>query len=141
MAEPRAGVELMIPLTIDDTLCPPERMSPAVCQHVGAGIAEGRSGTTSRGGRDLMIATWIVTRRGFACRRDRRQILSPLDLESEFGCGRRYFSWRADAQYVLGAADARATAICAAVEGIYHCGSGAHPGGGVHRRPGHNAAR
>jgi phytoene dehydrogenase-like protein len=25
--------------------------------------------------------------------------------------------------------------------GLYHCGSGAHPGGGVTGAPGHNAAR
>jgi phytoene dehydrogenase-like protein len=27
------------------------------------------------------------------------------------------------------------------VKGLYHCGSGAHPGGGVSGLPGHNAAR
>jgi len=27
------------------------------------------------------------------------------------------------------------------LKGLYHCGSGAHPGGGVTGAPGHNAAR
>jgi phytoene dehydrogenase-like protein len=27
------------------------------------------------------------------------------------------------------------------LRGLYHCGSGAHPGGGVSGAPGHNAAR
>jgi len=27
------------------------------------------------------------------------------------------------------------------IAGLYHCGSGAHPGGGVTGAPGHNAAR
>ena len=27
------------------------------------------------------------------------------------------------------------------IEGLYHCGAGAHPGGGVSGAPGHNAAR
>jgi phytoene dehydrogenase-like protein len=37
---------------------------------------------------------------------------------------------------VLGYADYRGP-----LKGLYHCGSGAHPGGGVTGAPGHNAAR
>ena len=31
--------------------------------------------------------------------------------------------------------------IAARCTGLYHCGSGAHPGGGVTGAPGHNAAQ
>ena len=37
---------------------------------------------------------------------------------------------------MLGHADYRGP-----LKGLYHCGSGAHPGGGVTGAPGHNAAR
>jgi phytoene dehydrogenase-like protein len=37
---------------------------------------------------------------------------------------------------MLGHADYRGP-----VEGLYHCGAGAHPGGGVTGAPGHNAAQ
>ena len=40
------------------------------------------------------------------------------------------------ARPALGYADYRAP-----LTGLYHCGSGAHPGGGVTGAPGHNAAR
>jgi phytoene dehydrogenase-like protein len=40
------------------------------------------------------------------------------------------------ARPALGYADYRAP-----LKGLYHCGSGAHPGGGVTGAPGHNAAR
>ena len=40
------------------------------------------------------------------------------------------------ARPMLGHADYRGP-----LKGLYHCGSGAHPGGGVTGAPGHNAAR
>ena len=40
------------------------------------------------------------------------------------------------ARPALGYADYRGP-----LKGLYHCGSGAHPGGGVTGAPGHNAAR
>ena len=40
------------------------------------------------------------------------------------------------ARPALGYADYRSP-----LKGLYHCGSGAHPGGGVTGAPGHNAAR
>ena len=40
------------------------------------------------------------------------------------------------ARPMLGHADYRGP-----LKGLYHCGAGAHPGGGVTGAPGHNAAR
>jgi len=69
--------------------------------------------------------------------------LSPADLEREFGLvGGDIFHgvlaldqlWAA--RPLLGYADYRGP-----VEGLYLCGSGAHPGGGVTGAPGHNCAR
>jgi len=72
-----------------------------------------------------------------------RQILSPLDLERQFGLlggdifhGALTLNQLFSARPMLGHADYRGP-----LKGLYHCGSGAHPGGGVTGAPGHNAAR
>jgi phytoene dehydrogenase-like protein len=72
-----------------------------------------------------------------------RQALSPLDLERQFGLlggdifhGALTLNQLFSARPMLGHADFRGP-----IKGLYHCGSGAHPGGGVTGAPGHNAAR
>ena len=74
---------------------------------------------------------------------EHRQTLSPLDLERRFGItGGNIFhgEMSVDQMFVLrplaGFANYRTP-----IQGLYLCGSGAHPGGGVMGAPGHNAAR
>ena len=71
-----------------------------------------------------------------------RQVLSPLDLERRFGLvdgdifhGQLTLDQLFSARPVLGHADYRMP-----VPGLYLCGAGAHPGGGVTGLPGRNAA-
>ncbi|HET6781164.1 MAG TPA: hypothetical protein VFH67_03615, partial [bacterium] len=70
-------------------------------------------------------------------------VLSPLDLERDFALtGGDIFHGEMTLDHLLfmrpvpGWADYRTP-----VRGLYLCGSGAHPGGGVMGAPGHNAAR
>jgi phytoene dehydrogenase-like protein len=72
-----------------------------------------------------------------------RQILSPLDLERKFGLiggdifhGRMSLDQLFSARPVLGNGAYRSP-----IKGLYMCGSGTHPGGGVTGAPGHNAAQ
>ncbi len=72
-----------------------------------------------------------------------RQTLSPFDLEQRFGItGGNIFhgEMSLDQMFVMrplaGWAKYRTP-----IQGLYLCGSGAHPGGGVMGAPGHNAAR
>ncbi|HVO97504.1 MAG TPA: NAD(P)/FAD-dependent oxidoreductase [Bryobacteraceae bacterium] len=71
-----------------------------------------------------------------------RQTLTPLDLERRFGItGGNIFhgEMSLDQMFVLRPAAGWAK-YRTPVKGLYLCGSGAHPGGGVMGAPGHNAA-
>ena len=72
-----------------------------------------------------------------------RKALTPLDLERDFGLiggdifhGAMTLDQIFSARPMLGYADYRSP-----VAGLYLCGSGTHPGGGVTGAPGHNAAK
>jgi len=72
-----------------------------------------------------------------------RQTLTPLDLERRFGLtGGNIFhgEMSLDQMFVLRPAAGWAK-YRMPLKGLYLCGSGAHPGGGVMGAPGHNAAR
>jgi phytoene dehydrogenase-like protein len=72
-----------------------------------------------------------------------RQTLSPLDLERRFGItGGNIFhgEMSLDQMFVLRPL-AGWSRYRTPIKGLYLCGSGAHPGGGVMGAPGHNAAR
>ena len=74
---------------------------------------------------------------------EHRQVLTPLDLERRFGItGGNIFhgEMSIDQMFVLRPA-AGAAGYKMPVEGLYMCGSGAHPGGGVMGAAGYNCAR
>ncbi|GHH52678.1 phytoene desaturase family protein [[Pseudomonas] boreopolis] len=138
-------VEMLIPSTLDDSLAPPgKHVASLFCQHVAPVLPEGRSWDDHREEvADLMIATVERHAPGFAASVLGRQVLSPLDLEREFGLvggdifhGALSLNQLFSARPMLGQADYRG-----AIPGLYLCGSGTHPGGGVTGAPGHNAAR
>jgi phytoene dehydrogenase-like protein len=74
---------------------------------------------------------------------EHRQVLTPLDLERRFGLtGGNIFhgEMSLDQMFVMRPLMGWAR-YKTPVKGLYLCGSGAHPGGGVMGVPGHNAAR
>jgi phytoene dehydrogenase-like protein len=138
-------VEMLIPSTLDDSLAPPgQHVASLFCQHVAPKLSGGRSWDDHRDEvADLMIATVDKHAPGFAASVLGRQVLSPLDLERTFGLvggdimhGVLSLDQMFSARPVLGAGDYRTP-----VKGLYQCGAGTHPGGGVTGAPGHNAAR
>jgi phytoene dehydrogenase-like protein len=138
-------VELVIPSTLDDTLAPKgAHVASLFCQHVAPELPDGRSWNDHRDSvADRMIDTVERYAPGFKASVIGRQALTPLDLEQTFGLTGGDIShgvmsldqlfW---ARPMLGYADYRGP-----LSGLYHCGAGAHPGGGVTGAPGHNAAR
>jgi phytoene dehydrogenase-like protein len=140
----RPIVELVIPSTLDDTLAPQgKHVASLFCQHVAPQLPDGSSWDDHRETvADLMIETVDHYAPNFSRSILARQILSPLDLERTFGLiGGDIFHGALDlrqlfsARPMLGYADYRCP-----INGLYLCGSGAHPGGGVTGAPGHNAA-
>ena len=138
-------VEMLIPSTLDDSLAPPGRhVASLFCQHVAPKLPDGRSWDDKRETvADLMIETVEAYAPGFKASIIARQILSPLDLERDFGLvggdifhGKLSLDQLYSARPVLGHADYRSP-----IPGLYMCGASTHPGGGVTGAPGLNAAR
>ncbi len=71
-----------------------------------------------------------------------RQVLTPLDLERTIRAhGGKHFSRRFTAGAVFLCDQCRGwSQYRTPIDGLYLCGAGAHPGGGVTGAPGHNAA-
>ncbi|MEO8463292.1 MAG: NAD(P)/FAD-dependent oxidoreductase [Chloroflexota bacterium] len=93
---------------------------------------------------DAVIATLEGVAPGIGKLITHRQVLTPLDLEHDYGLTGghplhaeagldQFYLWRpllGHGRYRIGGLD-----------GLYLCGSGAHPGGGITGGPGQNAAR
>src|SRR5579863_425756 len=138
-------VELVIPSTLDDSLAPPgQHVASLFCQHVAPTLPNGASWDEHRETvADLMIDTVNAHAPNFKAAVLARQINSPLDLERTFGLvngdimhGVLSLDQLFSARPMLGYGSYRGP-----LGGLYMCGAGTHPGGGVTGAPGHNAAR
>jgi phytoene dehydrogenase-like protein len=138
-------VETLIPSTVDASLAPAgKHVASLFCQHFDPVLPNGRSWDDAKdAAADAVVETVNRVAPNFKASILARKILSPLDLEREFGMiggdifhGALTLDQLFSARPVLGYADYRSP-----VRGLYLCGSGAHPGGGVTGAPGHNAAR
>jgi phytoene dehydrogenase-like protein len=138
-------VEMLIPSTLDDSLAPPgQHVASLFCQHVAPALPNGASWDDHREQvADLMIDLVNMHAPNFKASVLGRQSMSPLDLERTFGLiggdifhGALSLDQLFSARPMLGHGDYRGP-----LKGLYMCGSGTHPGGGVTGAPGHNAAR
>lgn len=138
-------VEMLIPSTVDDTLAPPGRhVASLFCQHFSPELPAGLNWDDIReDAADHVIDTVSRYAPNFRDAVIARSILSPLDLEREFGLtggdifhGALTLDQLWTARPMLGYADYRSP-----VKRLYLCGAGTHPGGGVTGLPGRNAAR
>jgi phytoene dehydrogenase-like protein len=141
----RPIVEVLIPSTLDDSLAPPgQHVASLFCQHVAPQLPNGESWDAHRETvADLMIDTVNQYAPNFKAAVLGRQIKSPLDLERTFGLvggdifhGALTLDQMFSARPMLGYGNYRGP-----LPGLYMCGAGTHPGGGVTGAPGHNAAR
>ncbi|MEJ2515642.1 MAG: NAD(P)/FAD-dependent oxidoreductase [Gammaproteobacteria bacterium] len=139
----RPVVEMVISSALDDTLAPEgKHVASLFCQHVNPEV-EGGWDAHRETFADLVVDTVNAHAPNFADSILARQVLSPADLESEYGLvggdifhGALGLDQLFSARPVLGQGNYRG-----ALPGLYLCGSGSHPGGGVTGLPGRNAAR
>lgn len=141
----RGCVEMVVPTTLDTTLAPEgQHVASLFCQHFNPDLPNGQNWDDVK---DEVVNDIIDTvdelAPNFRSSILGMQALSPLDLERDFGLiGGDIFHGTLDLNQLyamrptMGHADYRMP-----VKGLYLCGSGAHPGGGVTGVPGHNAAR
>ncbi|HEX6637725.1 MAG TPA: NAD(P)/FAD-dependent oxidoreductase [Steroidobacteraceae bacterium] len=138
-------VEMVIPSTMDQTLAPKgAHVASLFCQHFSYNLPGGRDWRQEKQSAiDRIFATVDSYAPNFRASVVGHSALSPLDLEEQLGlAGGDIFHaslgldqlWAA--RPMLGYGDYRTP-----FKGLYLCGSGAHPGGGVTGIPGHNAAR
>ena len=134
-------VEMVIPSTLDDSLAPDGlHVASLFCQHF-----DPLCDWAARKDEAIERIFDVVESHapGFRSSLIAHSALSPADLEREFGLtggdifhGALALDQLWSARPLLGWANYRSP-----VDGLYLCGSGAHPGGGVTGAPGHNCAR
>lgn len=135
-------VEMLIPSTVDDSLAPPgQHVASLFCQQFAPG--HDWSPENEIAAADTIIDAVEAHAPGFRASILGRQMLSPRGLEEKFGLiggdimhGNMTLDQLFSLRPMLGHADYRGP-----VRGLYMCGAGTHPGGGVTGAPGHNAAR
>jgi phytoene dehydrogenase-like protein len=138
------AIEMHIPSVLDGGLAPPgQHVASLFCQQFAPTLPDGSSWDDHRDAvADTIIATVTRYAPNFGPAVLGRKILSPLDLERELALpggdifhGALSLNQLYSARPALGYADYRTP-----IAGLYMCGSGTHPGGGVTGAPGHNAA-
>src|SRR5712671_7277024 len=134
-------VEMVIPSTLDDSLAPKgAHVASLFCQHFDPAADWGAKKDEAVRRIFDVVESHAP---GFRSSVIAHSALSPADLERDFGLvggdifhGALSLDQLWSARPLLGYADYRGP-----IKGLYLCGSGAHPGGGVTGAPGHNCAR
>ena len=142
----RPIVEMLIPSVVDDSLAPKgAHVARLFCQHFRYELPDGRpwDDAARDAAADAILDVVEGFAPGFRARVVGRLALSPVDLEQRFGLlggdimhGQMSLDQLWSARPLLGHGDHRTP-----IAGLYLCGAGTHPGGGVTGMPGHNAAR
>ncbi|MFL5798941.1 MAG: phytoene desaturase family protein [Actinomycetota bacterium] len=142
----RPFLDVVVPTLADDTLAGPgTHVVSAMAQWIPYELRDGSWDDPARRDQlaDLVVTTLDERAPGIGNRVVARHVMTPLDLEREYGLTGghplhaepgldQFFAWRP----ALGMARYRLP-----VAGLYLCGAGAHPGGGITGAPGANAAR
>ena len=137
-------LEATIPSLMDPSLAPEgQHVMSVLVQYAPYALREGDWEAERDGLGDTVLKTLEAHAPGISDLVTARQVLTPVDLEREYGVSGghllhgepaldQFFAWRpllGHARYRLG------------LPGLYLCGPGAHPGGGITGGPGANASR
>lgn len=141
-------LEATIPSLVDPLLVdgakPGTHVMSVIAQYAPFALRESDWASSAEAFGDSVVATLEAVAPGIGSLITHRQVLTPVDLENLYGLTGghplhaepgldQFYLWRpllGHARYRLGG-----------IDGLYLCGSGAHPGGGITGGPGQNAAR
>lgn len=141
---PAPYLDAVIPTLTDPALAPPGRHTMAVTmQYAPYALRDGEWHTASERLGDLVLETLEGYAPGISRLVLQRQVLTPLDWEAVYGLseGSIYQGQMALDQLLVMRPVPGWSRYRMPVKGLYLCGAGAHPGGGVTGAPGYNAAR
>ncbi len=137
-------LDVVVPTVVDPSLAPSgKHVMSIVAQYTPYGLKRGSWQDAREDLGDAVVETLEEFLPGIRRMIVGRQVLTPWDLEQRFGMtgGHIYHGeMTLDQQYVLRPAWGWAR-YRTPIAGLYLCGSGTHPGGGITGAPGYNAAR
>jgi phytoene dehydrogenase-like protein len=140
----RPLLELTIPTTYDDSIAPPGKHVMGIfLQYAPYELSDGDWRERKEAYADHVLELIEEYAPGFKSLVLERQVLSPADLEEIYGLtGGNIFhgDMSPDQLYFMRPVPGWAR-YRTPIPGLYLCGSGTHPGGGVMGAPGYNAAR
>lgn len=136
-------IDCVIPSLVDDSLCPPgHHMMTCFIQFVPYHLREGTWDDRREAFADSIIRQITRHMPDLPEKIIGRTVLTPLDLERTYGLteGNIFHGDLHPGALFSMRPVPRWSQYRMPVEGLYLCGAGAHPGGGVTGAPGHNAA-
>jgi phytoene dehydrogenase-like protein len=137
-------LEIVLPTAVDPGLAPAGRhVLSAVVQYAPYRLAAGWEGGGKQRFLDLILATLESHAPGLRESVLAAELLTPADIEAQFRIsgGHWHHAELALDQFFMARPVAGAAQYRAPVGGLYLCGAGCHPGGGVMGLAGRNAAR
>jgi len=141
---PQPYLDASIPTMLDPGLVPPGRhLLSASVQYTPYQLADGDWGQQCDALGDAVVAALAEHAPGLPDLILQRQIITPQDLEHEYGLpqGDLFHGQMALDQLLFMRPIPGYGRYRSPIEGLYFCGAGAHPGGGLSGLPGRNAAR
>jgi phytoene dehydrogenase-like protein len=137
-------LEVFVPTIADPGLAPPgKHILSVLVQYAPYDLRPGNWEKEAEPLGDRVVGVLEEHIPGFAKLVLARQVLTPADLERRFGLteGHIYHGEMTLSQSLVLRPVSGWAGYRTPVDGLYLCGSGTHPGGGVSGAPGHNAAR
>ena len=139
---PRPMLDCVIPTTKDDSLAPAgKHVMSCFVQYVPYSSEASEASRTALA--DTVVSTVSMFAPEFGSLVEEREVLLPSDLEARFGLlGGNIFHGEMSLDQLFSLRPSPlASGYRTPVRGLYLCGSGTHPGGGVMGIPGRNASR
>ncbi len=136
-------VDCVIPSEVDNTLCPPDRhMMTCFVQYVPFHLRDGNWNDKREAFGDRVVELISRQAPNVASSVIARKVLTPLDLQEVYGLteGNIFHGDLNLGQLFFMRPSSQWSQYATPVKGLYLCGAGAHPGGGVTGAPGRNAA-